>query len=77
MANKFTITANFTVTAEKEASAIMADVYAALATLGTNCLVQQTNCNQWVDHVNSLPQTFSTDGKPTPVEETAGQTNDN
>ena len=76
MANKFTITVNFTVTAEKEASAVMADVYSTLATLGTNCLIQQTNCNQWVDQVNSVPQVFSTDGKPI-AESDVAQTNDN
>lgn len=70
MANKFTISANFTVTSTKRADEVIADVYAALQSLGSNCIVQQTNCNQWVDQVTSTAQTFNDDGTPV-VQESA------
>lgn len=62
MANKFTVTINATITTEDEASAMMDKVLAAIKSVGTNCLVQQFNSNQWVDQVNSKAQVFNADG---------------
>lgn len=64
MANKYTVSANFTVTSSKSAPELLNDVYTALQTLGSNCLINQMNYNQWVDNVNSAPQVFNDDGTP-------------
>ena len=69
MANKFTITINATITTDKEAAGLLADVYATVGTLGTNCIIQQVNSNQWVDQTNSKAQVFNADGTPR-IEET-------
>ena len=64
MANKFTVTINATITTEDEQDALYAKVLAAVKGVGTNCMVQQMNINQWVDQYNSKPQVFNEDGTP-------------
>ena len=64
MSSEYTITANFIVTSEKDAANVISDVYKSLLMIGSNCLIQQVNCNQWVDQTNSTAQVFNDDGTP-------------
>ena len=62
MSYKYTIQINVTITTESEASALLQNISNALKTCGTNVLVQQTNCLQWVDQQQNKPQEFNEDG---------------
>lgn len=64
MAYKYTVQLNVTITTESEANVLMQNIYYALKSTGTNVLIQQTNCLQWVDQVSSTPQLFNDDGTP-------------
>lgn len=64
MANKYTVTINATITSEDEQDAVYTKVLTAVKAVGSNCLVQQMNMNQWVDQYQSKPQVFNADGTP-------------
>lgn len=76
MANKYTVTINATITSGDEQDAVYAKALAAIKAVGSNCLVQQMNLNQWVDQYNSKAQVFNEDGTPyvAPSTETETQT---